>query len=181
MTMKEEKNKKTFKDIAKEYYPYVIIIIVVLLFKAFLFAPIQVNGPSMYPTLKDKDIMILNKIEYRFNDIERFDIVVIEKESFIIKRVIGLPGDIVSVKNNILYINEEEVEQNFLEDDVVTNDFTFEELDLEGKVPDGYYFVLGDNREVSADSRLLGFISKKEIIGKATLTLFPFGRIGIKR
>ena len=92
----------------KDIMDYVIIIIVVLLFRTYLFSPIRVSGTSMVPTLKDGDIMILNKIGYKIKGLDRFDIVVInyEKEK-IIKRVIGLPGDYVEYKDNKLYINNE--------------------------------------------------------------------------
>ncbi len=171
--MKKDKTKEIIKII----YPYVIIIVVVLLIKNFIVAPIQVNGDSMYDTLYDKDIMILNKIGYRFSSIKRFDIVVIDYNNrLLIKRVIGLPGETVKIKDNNLYINDELVEQPFLDSSVVTGDYQLEE-----KIPDGYYFVMGDNRKVSLDSRTLGLFSREKIQGKASLTIFPFSRFGIKK
>ncbi len=158
----------------KEILSYIFVIIAVLLIKEFIITPIKVNGNSMNDTLKNNDIMILDKISYRFTAIKRFDIVVIKTHNeFIIKRVIGLPGDTVTYKNNQLYINGEEVQENFKPKK--TEDFILEE-----KIPENYYFVLGDNRPDSLDSRYIGFIKKEDILGKTSLVIFPFKRFGIK-
>lgn len=163
--------EKTIKTI-KELLPYVITIIVVLLFKQFLFAPIRVNGDSMYSTLKNNDIMILDKVHYRHNDIKRFDIVVVDADyELLIKRVIGLPGEEIEVKNNKLYINGKYVKQNFKYKN--TEDFSY-------KIPKGKYFVMGDNRTNSLDSRYFGAFKRKQILGKTNYTVFPFNRIGKK-
>ena len=159
----------------KEYLGYIVVIVIVLLIKQFVITPIRVNGNSMNNTLYDKDIMILDKISYRFNSIKRFDIVVIKKNrEYLIKRVIGLPGDTLEYKDNKLYINQELVEENFLHKE--TLDYILEE-----KIPDNYYFVVGDNRLDSLDSRYIGLISKDEILGKTSLVLFPFNRYGLKK
>ena len=170
--MDKEKIKKNLKEIL----PYIIAIVVVLIIKNFVVSPVMVNGTSMDPTLRNKEIMILNRLKYKFDDIKRFDIVVIKKDSLIIKRIIGLPGETVEIIDNKLYINDKEIKEKFLNDDVITGDFQLEE-----KIPKGYYFVLGDNREVSADSRGIGLISKDEIEGHASLTIFPFNRFGTKK
>lgn len=160
-----------------------VIIIVVLLFKHYIVAPIRVVGPSMKDTLQDGDIMLLNKITYRFKNINRFDIVVVnykEESKPIIKRVIGLPGDKVEVRKNKLYINDSEYDEFYLASGTNTDSFDLNSLFGEETIPEGYYFVMGDNREESKDSRTIGFIKKSNIIGKASLTLFPFDRIGKK-
>ena len=165
-------DEKAIKTI-KELLPYIITIIVVLLFKHFLFAPIRVNGDSMYSTLKDKDIMILNKVNYRFNKINRFDIVVVDADyEYLIKRVIGLPGEKVEVKNNKLYINGKFIKQDFKYKK--TDDFTY-------KIPKGEYFVMGDNRTNSLDSRYFGSFKRNKILGKTNYIIFPFSRIGRKK
>lgn len=170
------------KKILKEIYPYIIIIIIVLLVKHFLVAPVRVVGPSMEHTLLNGDIMILDKISYRFNEIKRFDIVVVDsEESLIIKRIIGIPGDKIEYKDNKLHINDKHYKENYLDGDTITNDFSLKEITNADKIPEGYYFVLGDNREESKDSRLIGLIKKDQIQGKAKLTLFPFSRIGVKK
>ncbi|MCG5103509.1 signal peptidase I [Oceanobacillus alkalisoli] len=156
--------------------------------RMFLFAPIIVDGPSMLPTLHDRDQMIVNKFSYYFNDPERFDIVVFHASSQkdFIKRVIGLPGEHVAVNDDVLYINGEPVEQDFLpvnENDAntidsVRNDFALEEIPGNYDViPEGHVLVLGDNRGNSTDSRMIGLISTDQIVGKASLIYWPFERI----
>lgn len=167
--IKENKIKK----IIKEYIPYIIAIILVLLLKRYIVSPIKVNGESMMNTLEDGDIMILNIIGYRFSDIKRFDIVVVnEGNEYIIKRVIGLPGEKVTYKDNQLYINNKKVKDKYGSD--VTNDFSI-------KVGKNSYFVLGDNRTNSMDSRVFGTFKKKDILGKTNLIIFPFRRFGTKK
>ena len=142
--------------------------------------PVRVNGSSMNPTLKDGDIMILNKLGR--NNIKRFDIVVIDnKDEDLIKRVIGLPGDKIEYKDNILYVNGKKVEEKFTKKKYERlNDYSIEALE-HSTVPKDYYFVLGDNRPNSVDSEELGFIHKDDIRGKASFTIFPFSRFGNKK
>lgn len=124
----------------------------------------------MYPTLKNNDIMLLNKIGYRFSDIARFDIVVVQtQESKIIKRVIGLPGEVVEYKDNVLYINDEVVDDEY--NSILQKDFLV-------VLEEDEYFVMGDNRGDSLDSRVIGPVLKKDILGHATFTIFPFDRWG---
>lgn len=167
------------KEKLKEVIPYIIIVFVVIFIKTFIVTPIRVNGPSMLPTLKEKDIMILNKTAYYFSSPKRFDIVVIDtKENYIIKRIIGLPGEEIEYKDNALYVNGEKVEEKI--ENLQTEDFTSEELGSK-KIPEDTYLVLGDNRMESYDSRSIGFINKKQILGKTSLTILPFNRIGIRK
>ncbi len=167
------------KEFVKESWPYLLILILVILIKAFIISPIRVNGPSMNDTLKDQDIMILDKISYRFREIKRFDIVVIHlEEEDIIKRVIGLPGEKVEYKDNKLYINNKRVKEPFSREE--TDDFDLSKF-ASKKVPKDAYFVLGDNRVESLDSRVLGYIPKKRIKGHATFTILPFSRWGVKK
>lgn len=166
------------KDTTKEYFIYVCIIIVIILIRSFIVTPIRVNGASMYPTLKDKEIMILNKINYRFNDIKRFDIVVIDTEDEkLIKRVIGLPGETLKYENGILYINGKEVEERFLKEE--TSDFNIEDIGYK-KIPKGEYFVMGDNRNNSKDSRIIGPVKKDKITGRARLVILPLNAKGYR-
>lgn len=163
------------KEKYKEILSYIIIIVVVLLIKHYVITPIKVNGNSMNNTLKNKDIMILDKISYRFQEIERFDIVVIKKgNDYLIKRVIGMPGETVEYKNNKLYINGKNIDEKFIHEKTI--DFI-----MEDKIPDDCYFVVGDNRPVSNDSRYIGVINKKDILGKTSLVIFPFSRFGVKK
>ena len=170
--MEEKKDNKVLHFI-KEIIPYIIVIILVLLFKKFLYAPIRVNGESMMKTLHDGDIMILNIIDYKLHGVKRFDIVVVDEgDELIIKRVIGLPGETVEYKDNKLYINGKKVNDKYASEK--TEDFSV-------LVPKNEYFVLGDNRTNSLDSRAFGTFSSKKILGKTSMTLFPFNRWGNKK
>ena len=162
--------------ILKTVLSYVLIIGIAILIKLYVFSPIRVNGTSMDPTLNNGDIMILNEIGYHLNGLDRFDIVVINSSGEkIIKRVIGLPGETVAYRNNKLYINDKEVVENFKHQD--TKDFELSSLNVK-IIPRNYYFVVGDNRGNSKDSRSIGLINKKQIMGKASFILYPFNRIG---
>ena len=155
----------------KELLPYIIIIIVAIIIRTFIFTPVVVNGPSMMNTLHNGDVMILDKIGMKIGGIKRFDIVVIQTgKTKIIKRVIGMPGETISYHDNKLYINGKEVSDNYSNE--ITYDFE------EVKIPDGEYYVLGDNRTDSVDSRILGTIPKNEILGHATFIIYPFNRFG---
>jgi len=163
-------------SILKECLQYFLIIIFVLLFRTFLYSPIRVTGDSMVPTLLDGDIMILDKIGYRINGLKRFDIVVIKyNNEKIIKRVIGLPGDYIEYKDNILYVNGKEIKEEYKRD--ITNNFSLKDLGYE-KIPENKYLVLGDNRSISKDSRIIGLIDKEDIEGYTGIIVFPFKRIG---
>lgn len=177
----EEKKKdydertRVFK-VFKEAIPYVIIIIIVILIRKFIVTPVRVNGDSMYPYLKEGEVLILNKVDKSFN---RFDIVVINSNNTkIIKRIIGLPGETISYKDCKLYINDEEVE-DFVKQ-CTTEDFSLDGLYSYAMIPDGYYFVMGDNRKNSSDSRdfRVGLISKSQIEGTTSIRLYPFNRLG---
>lgn len=167
------------KETKKEILSYLIIILIVILIRSFIITPVRVNGTSMDTTLKDGEIMILNKIKYKFKSIERFDIVVVNYNGEkLIKRVIGLPGETLKYVDSTLYINDEEVDEYFKNQE--TLDFDIKDLDYD-VIPDNCYMVLGDNRRDSLDSRYLGCIDKKDIIGSANLVLYPFNRFGIKK
>lgn len=168
----EEKKETVKKNYIKEFLPYFMIILVVVLIKTFVVSPIRVNGASMDPTLNDKDIMLLDEISYRFSDIERFDIVVVkEEDEYLIKRVIGLPGEVVEYKNDKLYIDGKYVKEDFKHKE------TFDFSTTLGK---DEYFIMGDNRTNSTDSRVFGPISRDKIMGKTSLTILPISRFGNK-
>lgn len=163
--------KMNFKGIVKKILPYVAVIIFVIVIRCYIFTFIRVNGESMVPTLHNNDIMALNKIGYNFSDISRFDIVVINTgHEYIVKRIIGLPGEKVKYLDNKLYINGKVVDEDFSHKK--TEDFS------EIKVADGEYFVLGDNRTNSMDSRVFGSFKKNQIEGKTSFVVFPFKRLG---
>ncbi len=163
----------------KELYPYVVIVVVVVLFRTFIATPVRVDGTSMDSTLKNGEILILNKLDRSY---ERFDVVVVDVEvdgntSKLVKRIIGLPGESIEYKDNQLYINGEVIK------DVApsrTNDFSLKEIYNIDKLPDDCYFVMGDNRKYSRDSRdyTVGIIKKEDIVGTTTLRIFPLNKIG---
>ena len=166
--------KHTFKDSLKELIPYAVVIIVVVLIRTFLVTPIKVNGTSMIDTLQHGDTMILNKIGMKIRDIKRFEIVVIETDdSYLIKRVIGLPGETIEYKEGILYINDKEYKDPYYKD----NTLDFEKVEI----PKGYYFVMGDNRGDSIDSRIIGPVKKDDILGTTKLIIFPISDIGLAK
>lgn len=155
----------------KENLLFTILLLIIIIIRIFFYSPIRVNGSSMYPTLQDKEFMILNKIGLQ-KGINRFDIVVVESNGkYIIKRVIGLPGESVMYSDNKLYINGKVTEDNYSKSETEN----FENVILK----DNEYFVMGDNREVSKDSRVIGPVNIKNIKGKTNLVIFPFNKIGI--
>jgi len=161
------------KKFIKELIPYLIILIVVVIIRTYIITPVQVVGDSMHPTLKNNEILFLSKLDYKINDINRYDIVVVKGEDLIIKRVIGLPGEHVMYKNGKLYINDKETEDKYA---YITNNFDLKSLDYD-KIPEDYYFVIGDNRNDSKDSRMIGLIHKDEILGSVNLRIWPLTKI----
>ena len=160
------------KKFLNEIKDYVIIIVAVILVRTFIITPAIVDGASMDKTLEDGQLIIINKINYRFNNPKRFQIVVVKntnENDKIIKRIIGLPNEKVEYKNNNLYINDELVEENY--EHGLTEDFVLTTSKDE-------YLVLGDNREVSKDSRVLGNFKKKELIGNVNIRIYPLDKIG---
>lgn len=166
------------KEFCIDTSKYIFTIFVVIFIIVYVATVQQVVGSSMSPTFENKDILILNKLHYRFFDIKRFDVVSLEYDDtkYLIKRVIGLPGDKVEYKNNVLYINGEAYEEEFLNDDVITNDFSVTDLGYE-VIPDDMYLVLGDNRGDSLDSRDIGLIAKSDILGKVNIRIWPINKI----
>lgn len=163
------------------------IIVGLLLFiviRSFLFSNYVVDGQSMMPTLEDEDKLIVNRIGYTLGNIDRFDVIVFHatEEDDYVKRVIGLPGDTVSYQNDQLFVNGEPLPEPYLDefkaasDDLyLTGDFTLEQLPGgESQVPEDMYFVLGDNRRGSKDSRHIGFIPKENVVGEVSVRYWPF-------
>lgn len=164
---------KKKKNWVIEIMTYIIVIVVVLLIKKYLVTPIRVNGSSMEDTLYNNDYMILNEINHKIKGIKRFDIVVIKNDGeYLIKRVIGLPGEKIRYEDNKLYVNDKYVEENFKHKQTMDID--------EIEIPKGEYYVLGDNRVNSTDSRIIGTIPLKEIKGTTSFTVYPFDRFGKK-
>ena len=170
-------------DLKKEIIEWtkciLVSVIIALLVKTFVFNSTKVVGSSMYPTLEENDRLFSNKVVYYIGEPEREDIVIIkapdDPDKDYIKRVIGVAGDTVEVRDGLVYLNGEEIQEDYIEE----GSFTETHIDDSWKVPDDYLFVLGDNRApgASKDSRSFGIVEKKSVKGKASLRYFPFDRI----
>ncbi len=172
----KEKQKKTLKQ---EIFEWIMVFIVAAAIafpvRTFIFEPVRVDGSSMLNTLTDSEFMIATKFDYLFGDPERFDIVICNYPNttdgmYRVKRVIGLPGETVELRMGKLYVNGEFVEQNF---DMTENMTNFGPI----TVPADSYFVLGDNRNNSKDSRssMVGPLERDMIKGHVRAVVFPFG------
>ena len=170
----------SIKEFIIDLIKLLVVVVVILFLMIYIVSVTQVVGNSMYSTLKDGDVLILNKFKYRFFDIKRGDIISLENDDtkYLIKRVIGLPGDSISIKDNTLYINGEVYIENYLEEGLVYDDFELSSLGYQ-VIPDDMYFVLGDNRADSVDSREIGLVSKDDIIGKISFRIWPLNKLAV--
>ena len=167
---------------------FIVCFIVVFIITTFVVKPVQVDGDSMYPTLIDKEIGVVNIFSAKFTGIQRFDVVVVQNETTKdpwVKRVIGMPNDTIEAKDDVVYINGEKIDEAYLDNSYAesirkqgkkfTNDF--------GPITlkDDEYFLMGDNRIVSYDSRKVGAFHKEDIIGKDAYIIYPFTQMKIVR
>ncbi len=159
--------------IIKSLIPYIIIIVAVVLIRTYIVTPVRVNGSSMYDTLKGNEIMLLNKL----GKIDRFDIVVLKTDlehDNLIKRVIALPGETIEIIHNEIYINGKKLEEKYGFYSNAEYEMNTEKITL---ATDEYY-CLGDNREISLDSRVFGPVKKSSIKGTTNFIIFPFKSFG---
>lgn len=168
----------SIKELIIDSLKLIIVVIIILFLMLYVVSVTQVVGSSMYPTLEDGEVLILNKFQYRFFDIKRGDIVSLDYEDtkYLIKRIIGLPGETVKIVDNELYINDKIYEEEYLSDDLQYDEFSLTDLGY-SKIPENMYLVLGDNRENSLDSREIGLIKKEDINGKISLRFWPLNKI----
>ncbi|WP_428911335.1 signal peptidase I [Niallia sp. Krafla_26] len=162
--------------------------IIFVFIRTFFFSNYVVEGGSMMPTLQDGNKLVVNKIGYQIGDLHRFDVIVFhanQKEDYV-KRIIGLPGDEIEYRDDILFINDKKYNEPYLEKYRkeafgvhLTGNFTLLELTGSETVPEGHIFVLGDNRLGSRDSREFGFVSIDQVVGKVDLRYWPFDQIGV--
>lgn len=167
--LKEPKKKKEWAEWVKAIF---IAIILAFLLRTFVFATSIVEGESMVPTLEDGERVIFSKIGYLFGEPERGDIVIIKRPNKnYVKRIIALPDETIEMREHQLYINGKKLNKTFVSQDAINHTGNFGPI----KVPDNSYFVMGDNRAISMDSRNgLGFIKRDTIIGKSEFVIYPF-------
>ena len=178
----KRKLKPFWKDVIELAIYFVIVLAISIFIVVFIGQRTIVEGTSMNPTLNDKDNLIVDKVTYRFHEPKRFDVVVFpyqhKKHTYYIKRIIGLPGERIRIdKDGNIYINGE----------VLTEDYGNEVILDPGRAEDEIllgedeYFVMGDNRNNSSDSRdyMVGNVNKNDFIGRAWLRIFPFKDFGL--
>lgn len=179
---KKEKETNYRKEIFEMLLYFFIVIISVLLIHQFVGQQIEVSGSSMESTLHNKDHLILEKVSYEIDTPKRYDIIVFrpysdEKDTYYIKRVIGLPGETLQIKGSDIYINNSLLEEKYGNNPIADGGIADEPVVL-GK---DEYFLLGDNRNNSKDSRdqSIGPVKRKAIIGRAWVRIWPFNKFGI--
>ena len=171
----ERKGNKMKKEILSWIGCFVVAILAALFIVTFIGQRVQVDGHSMEDTLQDRDNLICDKLSYRFSDPERFDIVVIypndQKDKRWIKRIIGMPGETVRIdEEGNIYINGEILEEHYGREVILDP----QEITL----GEDEYWCMGDNRNHSSDSRVIGPVSRNHILGKAFIRIYPFSKFG---
>ena len=182
--METEENSSGKKNMVREIAGMVIYIAVlaaaVFLINTFVFQRTVVDGMSMYPTLEDGDNLIADKISYRFTDPKRFDIIVFpykqEEHTYFIKRIIGLPGETIQIEDGTIYIDGQELDEDYGRETILDAGDAGEPITL----GEDEYFVMGDNRNNSEDSRHngMGLVDSDRIVGKLWFTISPWKKIG---
>lgn len=179
-TKKDKQQEKPKKSIQREIFEWIMVFVVAaalaFVVRTFIFEPVRVDGSSMLNTLTDGEYMIATKFDYLLGDPERFDIVICDYPNtsdgmYRVKRVIGLPDETIELRAGQLYVDGVHIEQDF---DMTPNEAYFGPY----TVPPGHYFVMGDNRNNSKDSRsaMVGPLARNEIKGHVRAVVFPFGR-----
>jgi signal peptidase I len=159
-------------------------LVIAFLIKTFLFQAFYIPSGSMEPTLKIGDRVLVNKLSYDLHDIHRGDIIVFKAPpeaqagniKDLVKRVIGLPGDVVELRQGVLYVNGRRVDESYL-----APRFRDDESHAPIEVKKGYYYVLGDHRNSSNDSRSWGEVPQKYIYGRAEMRFWPLSKVGLIR
>ena len=174
--------KKVIKEIVEMSMYLLVVLVLTYLVITFVGQRTEVSGSSMEPTLSDTDNLIVDKLSYRFHNPKRFDIIVFpfrySEETYFIKRIIGMPGETVRIDEaGNIYINDKLLEENYGREVIQYAGRAYEEIEL----AEDEYFVLGDNRNDSTDSRMpeVGNIHRSEIIGRAWVRIWPFDEFGV--
>ena len=172
---------KILKEILSTSIYLLFVLMLTYFFITYVVQRTQVSGSSMETTLHDGDNLMVDKFSYRFKDPERFDIIVFppplqHEDAYYIKRIIGLPVETIQIdEEGVIYIDGEVLDENYGRE-VIKNPGLAQNAITLG---DDEYFVMGDNRNNSTDSRAFGPIHKRDIIGKAWIRLWPFERFGV--
>lgn len=186
LEMREEEKKPFWtperkKDAREWVVSIVTALLAVLIIRSFFFTIIRVDGTSMTDTLQNNDRLFVTVLDMKLHGPDRFDVVITHYDDTrkeYVKRVIGLPGDTLEVKSGVLYVNGEAYEEPFLSPDRIVN-YSLPQYDFGPiEVPEGSYFVMGDNRDNSRDSRRVGFLSEDKIVGKVRYIIWPLNHIG---
>lgn len=167
------------KSEVKEYVISIVVaLILALLCKNFVFARADVDGPSMLSTLHDKDVLFVEKISLYTHSVKKGQIIIFDSHNelneIFVKRVIATAGDTVQVSNGKVFLNGTELKEPYLDPMTVTREGNFLKEDMVYKVPSGYIFAMGDNRENSLDSRSIGAIKVSDLKGHVVLRAYPF-------
>lgn len=180
-----QQSKDTDKGVMRELFGWIVYIAIVVgltyLIITYVGQRTRVDGSSMNPTLTDGDNLIVDKISYRFHDPERYDIIVFpwseEEKIYYIKRIIGLPGETVQVKDGEVYINGERLGEHYGAEVMESAGIAENPIVL----GDDEYFLLGDNRNHSSDSRdpSVGIVSRDRLMGKAWVRIWPLNSVGV--
>lgn len=173
--------QKTGKENAWELIRFILIaVIIVFPIRMLVAQPFIVSGSSMFPTFEDKQYLIVDQISYRFNEPERGDVVIfrfpLDTTKFFIKRVIGLPEEKVVIEDGKITIFDKDGEEILLDEPYLQN-ASHESLSV--TLNEDEYFVLGDNRTASSDSRVWGLLPRENIVGKAFVRLLPVDALGL--
>lgn len=185
--MKIETKKEILNEVLYIFRTIVICSVAVFICVRLFFSPIHVDGTSMHPTLKDDDFGFSFVLSSLFKKYNRFDVVMVyskKDDRNIVKRIVGLPNETVEYKNNKLYINGKVVEETFFDEEYVNSQTFGGDLDFTEDcgpyiLGDDEYFLMGDNRNASMDSRMLGFFNSKDIMSKYAFIVFPFDHFNV--
>ena len=155
----------------------ILSLIIILPIRFFIIQPFFVKGQSMEPNFHENDYLIIDELSYRLREPQRGEVVVLrspfEKDYYFIKRIVGLPGETVSVKNGLVKIFNQANPEGIVLDEVYLETDEMTDGDLEVKIGQGEYFVMGDNRRYSYDSRRWGLLKESDLIGRVWLRLWP--------
>ncbi|MDW8750982.1 signal peptidase I [Streptococcus suis] len=204
--MTRNKKRSSFANFLAEWGPLILFMLAIFASRYFLWDPVSVDGHSMDPTLQHQEKLVM----FKTTSIDRFDIVVASetdsdgKEKLIVKRVVGMPGDTIRYENDVLYINDQEVDEPYLDEylaafqkDKLQEVYAYNKqfqavaqaaqaftqdanrsINFSATVPEGQYYLLGDDRLVSLDSRSVGTFARDKIKGEVVFRFWPVNRVG---